>query len=56
MRLTFLVSDGLYFGEGPMATMKPEALPGPVVRGQALLEAAVALAVKSQPNKRWRGP
>jgi hypothetical protein len=47
VRLTFLVSDGLYFGEGPMATMQREAMAGPVIQSAGqLLQAAVALAVK----------
>jgi len=47
VRLTFLVSDGLYSGEGPMATMQRDAMAGPVIqRAGQLLQAAVALAVK----------
>ena len=47
VRLTFLVSDGLYFGEGPMATMQRDATAGPVIqKASGLLQAAVALAVK----------
>jgi hypothetical protein len=47
VRLTFLVSDGLYFGEGPMAAMAREAMAGPVIqKAGRLLEAAVAMAVK----------
>lgn len=29
IRLTFLVSDGLYFGEGPMTVMQPDPVLGP---------------------------
>jgi hypothetical protein len=44
VRLTFLVSDGLYFGEGPMQAMQREALGGPVIaRAGALLQAVVDL-------------
>jgi hypothetical protein len=47
VRLTFLVSDGLYFGEGPMATMQRDAMAGPVIHSAGqLLQTAVALAVK----------
>jgi hypothetical protein len=47
VRLTFLVSDGLYFGEGPIATMQGDAMAGPVIqRAGELLKAAVALSVK----------
>lgn len=31
VRLTFLVTDGLYFGEGPMALFQRDAMAGPVV-------------------------
>ena len=30
-RLTFIVSDGLYFGEGPFAVMQRDGLAGPLV-------------------------
>ncbi|MES3021121.1 MAG: hypothetical protein V4857_05995 [Pseudomonadota bacterium] len=32
IRLSFLVSDGLYFGEGPMAAMQREPMAGPIIR------------------------
>jgi hypothetical protein len=52
VRLTFLVSDGLYFGEGPMAAMQREAMAGPVIqRATELLQATVARAV-APPEKR----
>lgn len=45
-RITFLVSDGLYFGEGPMADLQRDPLAGPVIqRGVELLQASVALAL-----------
>jgi len=45
VRLTFLVSDGLYFGEGQMASMQREALGGPLLqKAGALLQAVVDLA------------
>jgi len=31
IRMTFLVSDGLYFGEGPMSVMQQEPLASPLV-------------------------
>jgi hypothetical protein len=47
VRLTFLVSDGLYFGEGPMSIMQREPMAGPII-GQAteLLQAVVATGAK----------
>jgi len=47
VRLTFLVSDGLYFGEGPMSVMQGDAMAGPII-GQAtqLLQAVVAMGTK----------
>jgi hypothetical protein len=32
VRMTFLVSDGLYFGEGPMDTMQRDPIGAPVIR------------------------
>lgn len=47
VRLTFLVSDGLYFGEGPMSVMEREQLAGPVIQQAAqLLQLIVAAATK----------
>jgi hypothetical protein len=47
VRLTFLVSDGLYFGEGPFAVLEQDALAGPVVaKATRLLERIVGLATK----------
>lgn len=40
VRMTFLVSDGLYFGEGPMNVMQHEPMAAP------LIQAATALLVK----------
>lgn len=40
IRMTFLVSDGLYFGEGPMGAMQGDGLAGP------LISAATKLLVK----------
>lgn len=43
VRLTFLVSDGLYFGEGPMAVMQRDAMAGPIIQqATRLLQAVVA--------------
>ena len=47
IRMTFLVSDGLYFGEGPMALMQQEPLAAPVIkRATELLQAVVAAGTK----------
>ena len=40
IRMTFLVSDGLYFGQGPMGAMEKERMAAP------LINAATALLVK----------
>ena len=40
IRLTFLVSDGLYFGEGPMAAMQQQPIAAP------LISAATKLLIK----------
>ncbi|MBK9115941.1 MAG: hypothetical protein IPM22_09915 [Betaproteobacteria bacterium] len=45
VRLTFLVSDGLYFGEGPMSVMQRDAMAGPIIeRATELLRAVAPLA------------
>jgi hypothetical protein len=47
IRLTFLVSDGLYFGEGPMSAMQREAMAGPIIQQAIeLLQAVVAASTK----------
>ena len=47
VRLTFLVSDGLYFGEGPMNVMQREAMAAPVIqKATELLQAVVASGAK----------
>ncbi len=47
IRLTFLVSDGVYFGEGPMSTMQREPMAGPVIQhATELLQIVVNSAVK----------
>ena len=47
VRLTFLVSDGLYFGEGPMSTMQREPMAGPVIKlAGELLRSVVAMSAK----------
>ena len=47
VRLTFLVSDGLYFGEGPLTVMQQEPLAAPVIqRATELLQAVVAEGTK----------
>jgi len=47
VRLSFLVSDGLYFGEGPMTTLSNDELGGPVLSAAtALLQAIVGESSK----------
>jgi hypothetical protein len=47
IRLTFLVSDGLYFGEGPMSVMQRDAMAGPIInQATELLQAVVATGSK----------
>jgi hypothetical protein len=49
IRLTFLVSDGLYFGEGPAAKLQRDPLAWPVIQSaSALLNQVVAIATKSK--------
>jgi hypothetical protein len=49
IRLTFLVSDGLYFGEGPVAKLQRDPLAWPVIQSaSALLNEVVAIATKSK--------
>ena len=45
VRMTFLVSDGLYFGEGPMDTMQRDPIGAPVIREAGKLVRAVVDAV-----------
>ncbi|HEY1122409.1 MAG TPA: hypothetical protein VGE67_12445, partial [Haloferula sp.] len=37
VRLNFLVSDGLYFGEGPMDTFSRDGMAGPLIHAASLL-------------------
>jgi hypothetical protein len=49
IRITFLVSDGLYFGQGPMTQMQQESMAAPLIqKATVLLQTVVALAGKSQ--------
>jgi hypothetical protein len=49
IRLTFLVSDGLYFGQGPMKATQGDAAAGPVISCvTALLKAVVQLSLQPQ--------
>jgi len=44
VRLTFLVSDGLYFGEGEMAVFQRDSMAGPVIHAASeLLQHVVAM-------------
>ena len=44
VRLSFLVSDGLYFGEGPMQAMQGEPMAGALISRAALLLQAIVNA------------
>jgi len=47
IRLTFIASDALYFGEGPMSTMQQDALAAPVIQvATELLQRVVAIPGK----------
>ena len=49
IRLTFLVSDGLYFGEGSTPQMQRDPVAGQIIQNaSALLAQVVALATKSK--------
>lgn len=46
VRMSFIVSDGLYFGEGPMEVLMADEMAGPVLRSAVnLLNEITALAV-----------
>jgi hypothetical protein len=47
VRMTFLVSDGLYFGEGPFGALQQDPMAGPVLaKATQLLQRAVELGAK----------
>ena len=47
VRMTFLVSDGLYFGEGPFGVLQQDPMAGPVLsKATQLLQRAVELGTK----------
>lgn len=47
VRVTFLVSDGLYFGEGPFTVLQRDPMAGPVLSSAArLLQRAVEVGIK----------
>jgi hypothetical protein len=47
VRITFLVSDGLYFGEGPFQALQQDAVGGPVLSKAAqLLQLAIETGLK----------
>ena len=48
IRMTFLVSDGLYFGEGPMNIMQKEPMAAPLIA--AATELLVAIVNQSNPK------
>jgi hypothetical protein len=44
--MSFIVSDGLYFGEGPMEVLMADGMAGPVLRNAVnLLNEITALAL-----------
>jgi hypothetical protein len=46
VRLTFIVTDGLYFGDGPMDVLQRDAMAGPVIAAAGeLLQRVVEIAV-----------
>lgn len=47
VRLTFLVADGLYFGEGPHAVLERDGMAGPVLAAAT----ALLVAVTSLPRR-----
>lgn len=47
LRMTFIVSDGLYFGEGPLKVMQVDALAGPVFQEATELLLVVTAAKNS---------
>lgn len=49
IRMTFLVSDGLYFGEGPLAIMQSEPMAAPVIsKAIQLLQTVVNTTLENQ--------
>jgi hypothetical protein len=47
VRMTFLVSDGLYFGQGPFSTLQSDPMGGPVLaKASQLLQRAVDIAAE----------
>ncbi|HTD22135.1 MAG TPA: hypothetical protein VK738_05755 [Terriglobales bacterium] len=51
IRMTFLVSDGFYFGQGPLNVMQRDAMAGPVITAGVELLQAVANATRGTPSK-----
>jgi hypothetical protein len=47
IRMSFLVSDGLYFGQGPMAVMEKDEIAQPIIAASVELLKLVAEPVKS---------
>lgn len=49
IRMTFLVSDGLYFGEGPLAMMQKEPMAAPVInKAVQLLQSVVNTTLENK--------
>lgn len=49
IRMNFLVSDGLYFGQGPIADLQQDAVAGPVIAASVALLRAVIDQTLQQP-------
>jgi hypothetical protein len=50
VRLTFLVSDGLYFGEGPASTLEADPVGGPILRSTVDLMKGIVSVIASSPS------
>jgi hypothetical protein len=52
IRMTFLVSDGLYFGQGPFTDMQRDPIAGPIIRVSGeLLSRIVDVALEREKHK-----
>ena len=50
IRLTFIVSDGLYFGEGPLEVMQQDGLAGPLIQQGAHMLSLITDKVVAPPK------
>ena len=54
VRMTFLVSDGLYFGQGPFDVLENDTIGGPVIaKATSLLEALIKIDHDSEKKKSY---